>query len=87
MSERPRHPDKHIEKALRYAEGLGWRVEKSAGGHAHAWGKLLCPFSTREGCKVFVNGTPRVPMNHARQIQNKVDSCPHQPDTSEEKPR
>jgi hypothetical protein len=30
---RPRHPDKHIERAFRYAESLGWRVEIS-NGHA-----------------------------------------------------
>ena len=77
MSDRPRHPDKHIEQALRYAEELGWRVEKSS-GHAHCWGRLRCPFATREGCIVFVNSTPRVPMNHARQLQNKIDCCPHQ---------
>lgn len=87
MSERPRHPNKDIEKALRYAENLGWRVEKSAGGHAHVWGRVLCPFATREGCKVFVYGTPRVPTNHAWQIQTRVDSCPHRPDPRVEKTR
>lgn len=78
MSGRARHTDPHIEKALRYAEALGWRVQKATGGHAHCWGRLMCPLADREGCIIFVNSTPRVPMNHARQIQNKVDCCPHQ---------
>ena len=58
---RPRHPDKHIEGAVQYAEALGWRVEMSEG---HAWGHLLCPRSTREGCIIPVWSTPRVPENH-----------------------
>jgi len=67
---RPRHTDSHIEKALAYAESLGWCVEKSGGGHAHCWGRILCPHSTREGCIIFVYSTPRVPINHSRHIQN-----------------
>lgn len=71
---RHRHPDKHIEKAVQYAESLGWRVELSNG---HAWGHLLCPHATREGCIVGVWSTPRNPENHARQIRREVDQCPH----------
>lgn len=52
---RPRHPDKHIEKAIQYAEQLGWTVEMSNG---HAWGRLFCPHHFRDGCKVTVNSTP-----------------------------
>ena len=77
---RPRHPDKHIEKAVRYAESLGWRVEISNG---HAWGFLLCPQHTREGCSVTVNSTPRRPENHARKITRDVDLCPHPPNQDE----
>jgi len=62
---RPRHPNKHIERAIKYAESLGWRVELSNG---HAWGFLLCPRSTREGRAVTVWSTPRNPENHARQL-------------------
>ena len=32
---RSRHPDKHIELAIQFAESLGWRVELSR-GHAGA---------------------------------------------------
>ena len=46
-----RHPDQHIERAIQYAESLGWRVVSSNG---HAWGRLLCPHSTREGCIISV---------------------------------
>jgi hypothetical protein len=71
---RPRHPNKHIEKAVSYAESLGWRVEISGG---YAWGRLFCPQATQKGCIVSVWSTPRVPENHARHIRREVDSCPH----------
>ena len=78
---RSRHPKPAIEKAVRYVEQLGWRVELSGG---HAWGRLYCPMSTREGCIVSVWSTPRVPENHARQIRKVVDACPHREGTREE---
>lgn len=77
---RPRHPNKHIERAVKYAESLGWRVEMSSG---HAWGFLLCPESTREGCIVGAWSTPRNPENHARKITRDVDLCPHRDDPAE----
>ena len=73
---RPRHPDKDIERAVKYAESLGWRVKISNG---HAWGRLFCPQSTRHGCMVSVWSTPRNPESHARNIQRDIDLCPHQP--------
>lgn len=71
---RPRHPDKHVESAVQYAESLGWEVRLSQG---HAWGHLLCPQKTRDGCRIPVWSTPRVPLNHARHIRREVDRCPH----------
>ncbi|NBX29074.1 hypothetical protein EBR04_01260 [bacterium] len=69
---------RELESALAAAEGRGWRVEKATGGQAHVWGRMLCPQATREGCIVFVHSTPRNPQSHARQIQKRVDGCPHQ---------
>ena len=80
---RSRHPNPHIEKAVQYAEALGWHVVSSNG---HAWGRLFCPWSDREGCIVGVHSTPRVPENHARHIRNKVDSCPHRDGCGEDDP-
>lgn len=71
---RPRHPKPPIEKAVAYAEQLGWRVELSQG---HAWGRLYCPHSTRAGCIIGVWSTPKVAENHARHIRKGVDACPH----------
>ncbi|MBS0266864.1 MAG: hypothetical protein JSS02_33365 [Planctomycetes bacterium] len=71
---RPRHPKKPVELAVQYAEKFGWTVELSNG---HAWGRLYCPQSGRDGCQISVWSTPRVPENHARQIRGKVDGCPH----------
>lgn len=71
---RPRHQNKHVDRAVSYAVSLGWRLEMSSG---HAWGFLLCPWSTREGCKVTVYSTPRNPENHARHLTRGVDRCPH----------
>lgn len=45
---RPRHPNKDIEQALKYAESKGWRYQES-GNSAHAWGRILCPLASREG--------------------------------------
>ncbi len=71
---RPRHPNKHIEKAVAYAESLGWRAEVPG---AYAWGRLFCPEHSREGCIVSVWSTPKVPENHARHIRREIDLCDH----------
>jgi hypothetical protein len=78
---RPRHAKPAIEKAVQYAEQQGWRVESSNG---HAWGRLYCPFSSREGCIVSVWSTPKNPDSHARHIRKIVDSCPHWPESEGE---
>lgn len=78
---RPRHPNKHIEKAIRYAESLGWRVEICGG---HAWGRLYCPEGSRQGCIVGVWSTPRNPENHARHIWREVDLCVHGGETMDD---
>ncbi|WP_274424880.1 hypothetical protein [Chelativorans sp. YIM 93263] len=70
---RPRHPNKDIEEAVAYAESKGWTWRKQ--GH---WGRLYCPFADREGCQVGVNGTPRNPSAHARQLMRAIDRCPHE---------
>lgn len=71
---RSRHSNKEIEAAVRYAEALGWRFEKSQG---HAWGHILCPLHTREGCMVAIWSTPRVAEHHAKTIRRRVDLCRH----------
>ena len=70
---RPRHTDKEIEAAVQAAEASGWRVELSKG---HAWGHLLCPNHTRDGCMVAVWSTPKHPENHAKSIRRAVARCP-----------
>lgn len=77
---RPRHPQPAIEKAVQYAEHLGWEVSLSNG---HAWGRLKCPWHTREGCIISVWSTPRSADNHARQIRKTVDCCPHRHEADE----
>ncbi|PWE17278.1 hypothetical protein DDZ18_06205 [Marinicauda salina] len=76
MSGRPRHPDKDIEAAVAYLEGLGWRWRK-AGGSAHAWGRMLCPRNDRSGCQCSVWTTPRNPRAHARTLRRYGDRCGH----------
>lgn len=71
---RPRHPKAEIEKAVRYAEQQGWRVEMSNG---HAWGRLFCPHANRNGCIVSVYSTPASEGNHARHLRRVVDRCHH----------
>jgi hypothetical protein len=73
---RPRHPNKEIEAAVKYAEERGWRFIEP-GGSAHAWGRLFCPHNDRDGCRMSVWSTPRSPENHARQIRRVVARCSH----------
>lgn len=74
MAERPRHPSKEIEDAVRYAEREGWRFVK---GRGHGWGRILCRLKSREGCQVSIWSTPRNPENHAKGIIRAVDRCEH----------
>lgn len=81
---RPKHPNKDIEKAIKYAEAKGWRYRyQSSGNSAHAWGRLLCPFEDRDGHSVSIWSTPRSTENHAKQIKRVVDNCEHQGDRNE----
>lgn len=73
---RKKHPNKEIEGAIQYAEKAGWRY-KETGDSAHAWGRLLCPLEERDGCSMSVWSTPRSVEVHAKQIQRKINSCPH----------
>lgn len=73
---RKSHPNKEIEAAIQYAEAHGWEYRK-AGKSAHAWGRLLCPLGTRQGCAMSVWSTPRNSYNHAVQITKQIDKCPH----------
>ena len=68
-----RHPNKEIDAAVQAAVAAGWTVELSNG---HAWGHLLCPNHTRDGCMVAVWSTPKRPENHAKAIQRAVSRCP-----------
>lgn len=68
---RPRHPNKEIEKSVRYAETRGWTVVITSG---HAWGRLYCPEGHSEH-QMSVWSTPRNPTRHARQIKKFVDRC------------
>ena len=71
-----RHPNKHIEAAIRYAEERGWTLYK-AGPRAHIYGELYCPLGTRDGHIFRVHSTPRSPENHARHLRQGVDRCDH----------
>jgi hypothetical protein len=69
-----RHPSRVIQEALTYARDHGWKVIKSGGGSAHAWGVMRCAGDCPQA-SVF--STPRVPANHARALRRAVDRCPH----------
>lgn len=80
---RKRHPKQVIEAAIQYAESKGWRFKK-AGKSAHAWGRLLCPEASSEGCQMSIWSTPRDIEKHAKQIRRKVDSCQHRENEKDE---
>ncbi len=73
---RKQHPNKEIEAAIQVAEKSGW-LAKHTGSSSHAWGRLLCPLHTTEGCAFSIWSTPRNTENHARQIIRRIYSCPH----------
>lgn len=77
MKKRPKHHNKEIEAAIVYAEEHGW-IYKDSGSSAHAWGRLFCPFHSREGHQMSVWSTPRDVVNHAKQIKRIVDKCLHE---------
>lgn len=79
---RPKHPNKDIERALKYAESKGWRYQ-SSGNSAHAWGRILCPLANREGHAMSIWSTPKCAENHAKQIKRNVDACEHQGERDE----
>jgi hypothetical protein len=78
---RSRHPSKTIEAAIAELERLGWKVEKSKGKSAHAWGFARCPSNARNVCRngVFCQNqiwsTPRNPEGHARELLRKARGC------------
>jgi hypothetical protein len=41
------------------------------------WGRLFCPQAGRDGCQVGVNGAPKNPEDHARQVMRAIARCPH----------
>lgn len=71
---RPSHPIKEIEAVIAEAEEKGWRVVIS---HGHAWGKLYCPFASRDGCWWSVWSTPKNPENFAQKLRRLVAKCAH----------
>jgi hypothetical protein len=75
--DRPSHPDKEVEAALRYAQSQGWRIEAGGG---HAWGRMYCPFNNKECrcgefCITSIWSTPRNPGSHARALRRVVNNC------------
>jgi hypothetical protein len=67
-----KHTSKEVVAAIEYAIGRGWNFREMA-----HFGRLFCPRADRDGCQIGVNGTPRNPEDHAKQIRRAVDRCPH----------
>ena len=81
---RKRHQNKEIERAIQFAESLGWRVRKASGA-AHPFGVLRCPHNSKKCrcgvfCQVSVWSTPRNPVAHARRILRAVENCIYEVD-------
>jgi hypothetical protein len=75
MSRRPKHPNKDVENAIKYAESHHWTVK--VGGH---WGILFCPYNDSEcrcgtRCMAGIWSTPKNHGNHAKQILEVVNGC------------
>lgn len=67
----PKHPKTEINNALDYAARQGFVVEQTAAGHK--WGRIKC------GCSAMFSvwSTPKIPLNHRRQIRRWVDQHNH----------
>ena len=74
MAKRPRHPDKDIEVAVKYAESKGWTWTASRG---HAW--ACCGVrSDSEAVVASECGPHRGTRTITRRfIRRQVDRCPH----------
>ena len=72
----PKHPKKDIDKALDYADELGFVVERTIAGHK--WGRIVCTC----GAWVSIWSTPKNPSNHGRQLRRWVHQ--HEHDVEEE---
>lgn len=70
------HTNKHIQSAIQHAQSKGWRLVKT-GKSSHAWGRLLCPETNRNGCQISIWSTPRNPKSHAKQILRAIKNCEH----------
>jgi hypothetical protein len=49
------HPKSEIESALKYAEQNGWHIDL---GGSHAWGKIYCPYNSKECGKCGLGVSP-----------------------------
>jgi hypothetical protein len=67
---RPSFVIKEIEAALQYAESRGWTVKLARGA---VWARIYSPLYARDGRRISVWSTPRMPQAHARDILRMVD--------------
>jgi hypothetical protein len=72
MAKRPRHKNKDIEAAIKFAEENGWYYVRSG---SHAWGVFRCPTPGALGHEFIVNSTPRSPVGHAKDFRRAVARC------------
>lgn len=68
-----KHPNKHIQSAIHYAERHGWQ-RISSGKSSHCFCRLRCLKGHAEH-QMSVWSTPKSPENHAKQIIRKVNEC------------
>ena len=67
---RPSFVIKEIEAALQHAESRGWTVKLARGA---VWARIYSPLYARDGRRISVWSTPRMPQAHARDILRIVD--------------
>jgi hypothetical protein len=67
---RERHQKPDVEKALRYAEEVGWTVVVKKSKKSHAWGRVVSPVGQ---VKIRVDGTPSPPGRLAKDVRRAVD--------------
>lgn len=73
---RDRHSKKEVQEAIEAITADGWFTLETGRGH---WGVMRCGHGDRDGCQIWVHGTPESPGNHANKLRRAASNCTHRP--------
>lgn len=71
------HRDVEVAFVLREAVRLGWRVRAGHSKWEHISCEIICPASSAERCRGWIDAVPRNPEAYARRMRREFSGCPH----------